>query len=130
MGWRETREEAQRSSRFEKLDIERTAQRNGLARLSEEKAQGRLYHHIPVFKGWLQRRWKFLSFTRIPMEKTKDNGYKTLLWRLQLDTGVKRFTIRKISYWNNLPKEVVDSPMLDNFKIQLDRVLGHLVYMF
>lgn len=51
------------------------------------------------------------------MEKTKGNGYKSLLWRFQLDTGVKCFTVRKISYWTNLPKEEVDSPVLDNFKI-------------
>jgi len=28
---------------------------------------------------------------------------------------------------NYLPREVVDSPTVDTFKIQLDRVLGHLV---
>lgn len=58
---------------------------------------------------------------------TKGNGYKSLLGRFQLDTGIKCFTIRKISHWNNHPKVVVDSPTLDNFKIQLDKVLGHLV---
>ena len=35
--------------------------------------------------------------------------------------------MRTISHWNNLPREVVDSPTSDIFKIQLDRVLGHLV---
>ncbi|KFV13559.1 hypothetical protein N340_07693, partial [Tauraco erythrolophus] len=44
-----------------------------------------------------------------------------------LDTRGKFFTMRTISYWNNLPREVVDSPTLDTFKIHLDRVLGHLV---
>lgn len=114
---RGTREEPQRISRFEKLDIEITAERNGLAQLSEDKAQGRLYHHIPVFKEWLQRRWKFLFLTWTTMEKTKGNGYKSLLGRFQLDTGVKCFAIRKISHWNNLPKEVADSLTLGNFKI-------------
>jgi len=31
-----------------------------------------------------------------------------------------------INHWNNLPKEVVDSPTLETFKVQLDGVLGHL----
>jgi len=34
--------------------------------------------------------------------------------------------MRTISHWNNLSK-VVDSPALGTFKIQLDRVRGHLV---
>lgn len=58
------------------------------------------------------------------MEKTKGNGYKSLLGKFQLNTGVKCFTIRKISHWSNLPKEVVDSPKLGNFKIQLDKGAG------
>ncbi|KFQ15495.1 hypothetical protein N330_04853, partial [Leptosomus discolor] len=54
------------------------------------------------------------------------NGYMLILWRFQLDTR-RFFTVRTISHWNNLPREVVDSPTLDSFKVQLDRVLGHLI---
>jgi len=61
------------------------------------------------------------------MEKVRGNGYNLLLWRFQLDTKGKFFTMRIISHWNNLPREVVGSPTLDTFKIQLDRVLSHLV---
>lgn len=32
-----------------------------------------------------------------------------------------------VSLWNNLPREVVDSPTVATFKIQLHRFLGHLV---
>ncbi|PKU49642.1 hypothetical protein llap_26 [Limosa lapponica baueri] len=66
-------------------------------------------------------------FTRSHMEKTRGNRYKLLLGTFQLDTRGKFFTMRTISHWNNLPREVVDSPSLDTFKIQLDRVMGHLV---
>ncbi|KFV42421.1 hypothetical protein N341_12812, partial [Tyto alba] len=55
------------------------------------------------------------------------DGYMLLLGRFLLDTRRKFFTIRMISHWNHLPREMVDSPTLDTFKIQLDRVLGHLV---
>ncbi|GAB0182054.1 hypothetical protein GRJ2_000670700 [Grus japonensis] len=61
-------------------------------------------------------------FTRSHMENMRGNGRKFLL-----DTRGKFFTMRTISHWNNLPREVVDSPTWDTFKIQLDRVLGHLV---
>lgn len=37
------------------------------------------------------------------------------------------FTVRIIKLWNNVPRVVVDSPALDMFKIQLDKVLIHLV---
>ncbi|KFO84425.1 hypothetical protein N320_08332, partial [Buceros rhinoceros silvestris] len=52
------------------------------------------------------------------------NGYKLLLGRFQLDTRGKFFIMRTIRYWSNLPREVVDSPTFNTFKIQLDRVLG------
>ncbi|KFQ10509.1 hypothetical protein N330_13581, partial [Leptosomus discolor] len=44
-----------------------------------------------------------------------------------LDTKGKFFTMRIISHWNNLPREAVDSPTFVTFKIQKDKVLGHLV---
>ncbi|KAK4827888.1 hypothetical protein QYF61_022311 [Mycteria americana] len=60
-------------------------------------------------------------FTRSHMEKTRGNRYKLLPGRFQLDTRGKLFTMRTISHWNNLPREVVYSPTLDTFKIWLDR---------
>jgi len=61
------------------------------------------------------------------MQNTRDNVYKLILGRLQLDTRGKFLTMRMISHWNNLTWELVDSPTMDTFKIQLNRVLGHLV---
>jgi len=66
-------------------------------------------------------------FTRSHVVKARGNGYKLLLGRFQLDTRRKFFTMRTISHWNNLPRKVVDSPVLDTSRIWLDRVLGHLV---
>lgn len=63
------------------------------------------------------------------MEKMRCNVYNLILGRLQLDTRGKFFTIRAISHWNNLPGEVGDSPTLDMFDIQLDRVLAHSVIL-
>lgn len=58
--------------------------------------------------------------------KMKGNGYKLLLRRFQLITRQKVFTMRTTSHWNILPREVVDSPALDVFRIWLDRMLGIL----
>ena len=66
-------------------------------------------------------------FTRSHMEMMRGSGYKLLVETFQVDTRGKFFTKRTITHWNNLPKEVMDSPTLDTFRIRLDRVLGHLV---
>jgi len=66
-------------------------------------------------------------FTSSLMEKMRGNVYKLVLGRSQLDTKGKFAKMRKISPWNNLPRQVADCPTLDSFKIQLDNVLGHLV---
>lgn len=58
------------------------------------------------------------------MEKTKCDGYKLLLGRFQLESRRLFFTMRTVRDLNNLLREAVDSPTLDSFKAQLDRVLG------
>lgn len=57
------------------------------------------------------------------MEKTRVNGYNLIPGRFQLDARGGFFTMRTISRWHNVPREVVDSPALDTSKVQLDRVL-------
>ena len=39
----------------------------------------------------------------------------------------KFFTVRTINHWNNLPRDVVESPSLEVFKMRLDRVLDNLI---
>lgn len=50
-----------------------------------------------------------------------------LLRRFRLDARKKMFTISTIKYCNKRPREVIDSPALDSFKTQHDRVLGHVI---
>lgn len=66
-------------------------------------------------------------FTRSYVEKTRNNGNKLLMGRFWLDIGIKFSTMKTTSRWNNLPREVVDSPVLGTSKIHLDKVLDHLV---
>jgi len=37
------------------------------------------------------------------------------------------FTIRVLRHWNRLPREVVDAPFLDTFKVSLDGALSNLI---
>ncbi|KFQ85777.1 hypothetical protein N337_01191, partial [Phoenicopterus ruber ruber] len=51
------------------------------------------------------------------------SGYKWHWERFYLDIKKKFFTLRTISHWNNLPRDVVESPSLEVFKIHLEMVL-------
>ena len=94
--------------------------------LEKRRLRGDLITMFQYLKGGYEEDGDSL-FTRSHMEKTRGNGYKLCLGRFQLDTRGRFFTMRTISHWNNLPREVVDSPTLHTFKILLDMVLGHLV---
>ncbi|KFQ76640.1 hypothetical protein N337_04613, partial [Phoenicopterus ruber ruber] len=55
------------------------------------------------------------------------NGFKLKEGRFRLDTRKKFFTMRVMKHWNRLPKEVVDAPSLEMFKVRLDGALGSLI---
>ena len=48
--------------------------------------------------------------------------------RFRLDVRGKLFTMRVVTCWNRLPREVVDALSLEVFKVRLDGALGSLVW--
>lgn len=56
----------------------------------------------------------------------KENGLKPKEGRFKSDSRKKFFTIRVVTNWNGLPREVVDNPPLGLFKTRLDRDLNLL----
>jgi len=42
-----------------------------------------------------------------------------------LDIRQKSYTVRVVRQWNRLPREVVDAPFLDTFKVKLDQALDN-----
>ncbi|KFV69241.1 hypothetical protein N307_10228, partial [Dryobates pubescens] len=46
--------------------------------------------------------------------------------RFMLDIRRKFFTMRVVEHCNRLPREAVETPSLEIFKVKLDRALGSL----
>ena len=44
--------------------------------------------------------------------------------RFRLNTRKKFFTIRVLSHWHRLPRDVMDSPSLETLKVRLDGTLS------
>ncbi|KFW72112.1 hypothetical protein AS28_05185, partial [Pygoscelis adeliae] len=66
-------------------------------------------------------------FSRACCDRTKGNGFKLKGGRFRLDIRKKFFTVRVVKHWHRLPREVVDAPSLETFKVRLDGALSNLI---
>ncbi|KAK4819608.1 hypothetical protein QYF61_008303 [Mycteria americana] len=60
-------------------------------------------------------------------DRTRGNGFKLKEGRFRLDKSKTFFTLRMVKQWPRLPREVVDAPSLETFKVRLDGALSNLV---
>ncbi|KFQ16300.1 hypothetical protein N330_01459, partial [Leptosomus discolor] len=54
------------------------------------------------------------------------NGFKLEKGRFRLDISKKFFSMREVDHWNSLPREAVEDPSLETFKVRLDGALSNL----
>jgi len=66
-------------------------------------------------------------FSRACCDRPRSNGF--ILWEGRFRLNIRKiyFTMRVVKHWNGLPREVVEAPCLETFKVRLDRALSNLV---
>jgi len=113
---------------LEHLSYEERLRELGLFSLEKKRLWGNLTAAFQYLKGAYRRAGGGL-FTRALDDRTKGNGFKLKKGRFRLGIRKKFFTMRVVKHWKRLPRDVVDAPSLETFKVRLDGALSNLVYM-
>ena len=103
------------------------AHRKGrLFSLKKRRLRGDLVNAYKYLKGGGQEDGDRL-FSVVPSDRTRGNGHKLKLGKFRLNMRKNFFPLRVMEPWNRLSRGAVDSPSLEIFKTQLDKVLCSLL---
>ncbi|PKU41214.1 hypothetical protein llap_8483 [Limosa lapponica baueri] len=111
---------------LEHLSYEDKVRELALFSLEKRRLWGDLIAAFWYIKG-TYRKDRDKLFSKVCCDRTRGNGCKVKEGRFRLDVRKKLFTMRVVKHWNRLPREVVDAPSLETFKVKLYGALSNLI---
>ncbi|KAK4822131.1 hypothetical protein QYF61_010254 [Mycteria americana] len=81
---------------------------------------------VGYLKGAYRKDWD-RRFSKACCDRTRSNGFKLREGRFRPDLRKTFFTMRVVRHWNRLPREIVEAPSLETFKVRFDGVLSNLM---